>query len=171
MAEHGTLVRRAAIFAEKAHRGQTRKYHGGPYIAHPMRVALRLMERPGFGPWAWAAAWLHDVVEDCEVSIDEIREQFGDGVARLVQELTNPSRFSSEPRVVRKRMDREHMAGASHDAKTIKVLDRIDNLHEMEGCDEKFGRLYKQETVLLLEAIGRDVAPDLYDELMALAKT
>lgn len=65
---------RAARFARDAHKGQSRKYTGRPYIVHPMNVAV-LVKNHYTGPHydeAIAAAWLHDVVEDCGVKLRTI---------------------------------------------------------------------------------------------------
>ncbi|MTJ93609.1 MAG: HD domain-containing protein, partial [Desulfovibrio sp.] len=77
-----TLIARAAAFAAEAHAavGQVRKYTGEPYVEHPRAVA-RLVADAGGDDAMVAAAWLHDVVEDTRVSLDEIRGQFGDAVA------------------------------------------------------------------------------------------
>ena len=164
------IILRAARFAAECHRGQKRKYHGGPYIEHPMRVAGRMAMREGATEDAVAAAWLHDVIEDCGIDPPKLEYHFGEAVMVLVVGLTNPSCGSKAPRAERKRMDREHIAAECWEVKVIKLLDRIDNLSEMGEDDPKFRDLYNRETVLLADAIGRDVAPDLYDELMALAR-
>jgi (p)ppGpp synthase/HD superfamily hydrolase len=73
----GDLPRLAAIFANNAHKGQKRKYNGRPYIEHPMRVAFAVSLIPEAEPEVIAAAWLHDVVEDCGILHGEIGGSFG----------------------------------------------------------------------------------------------
>ena len=79
------MVNKAIEFAVKAHSGQFRKGTDIPFIVHPMEVfaiAVRMTDDKDI----WAAAILHDVVEDCEdVTIDQIRDRFGDRVADLVE--------------------------------------------------------------------------------------
>jgi len=112
-----------------------------------------------------AAAFLHDVVEDTSHPLDEILAEFGPDVARLVAELTNPSKGMTASRPQRKQLDREHLATVSREARLIKLLDRIDNLQEMADAPTAFRRQYCQESRLLAEVIG-DADPALKAELL-----
>lgn len=143
------LVAAALKFATKAHEGQKRKYTGEPYINHPKSVAARLKER-GHPSYVIAAALLHDVVEDCGVSIEAIREKFGVKVARLVGEVTDVSTPADGNRDVRKALDREHYGRASRDGKSIKLADMIDNSESIMRHDASFAHQYLQEKRLLL---------------------
>jgi GTP diphosphokinase / guanosine-3',5'-bis(diphosphate) 3'-diphosphatase len=80
-------IRRAYELAVQAHSEQRRK-SGEPYILHPIAVAKICAEEIGLGPTAIICALLHDVVEDTEVTLDEIREQFGERIAKIVDGLT-----------------------------------------------------------------------------------
>jgi len=104
------LVMKAQQVAADAHKGQKRKHSNDPYLIHPMRVARRVMTRPDATPEMVAAAWLHDVVEDTPVTLDEIGKEFGSEIAQLVRELTNASEGSRAPRKERKAMDRAKLA-------------------------------------------------------------
>lgn len=115
-----------------------------------------------------AAAWLHDVVEDTSVGLEEIRSLFGNGVADLVGWLTNPSKGMNLPRADRKRIDREHLAKAPREAKIIKMLDCLDNLSEMEAAPADFKKLYGEESLLLAHAIG-DADPDIKSKVVTAA--
>ena len=98
-------VERARLFATAAHSavGQVRKYTGKPYICHPEHVLEILCEYiPEATVDMCAAALLHDVVEDTEITIDLIRENFGEIVANLVKELTDVSRPEDGNRATRK---------------------------------------------------------------------
>ena len=79
----------ALRFATKAHDGQTMKDKKTPYIAHPIGVSTLVMERGGNVEVA-CAALLHDVVEDCSVSLTEITTKFGSKVGSLVGFMSNP---------------------------------------------------------------------------------
>lgn len=81
------MIRRAYELAVEAHKEQRRK-SGEPYILHPIAVAQICSEEIGLGPTAIAAALLHDVVEDTGVTLEEIREEFGDKVGQIVDGLT-----------------------------------------------------------------------------------
>lgn len=157
-------ILKAARFAANAHRDQKRKYTDLPYITHPCRVAGRVAIHPLANEAAVCAAYLHDVVEDCGVTLTQLKVEFGEEVAGLVAWLTNPSKGSKAPRAERKALDREHIAKAPQIAKVIKLIDRIDNMSEMDGGDEDFVCLYRKETTALLNEIG-DADFELGDEL------
>jgi (p)ppGpp synthase/HD superfamily hydrolase len=145
----GGLIERAEAFAAKAHEGQKRKYTDEPYIVHPKAVAQLLLEA-GLDEEVAAAALMHDVVEDCEVTIEEIRAAFGARVARLVGEVTDVSRPEHGNRAVRKSLDRTHVAKASPDGKSIKLADIIDNTRSIVPYDPGFARVYLREMRKLL---------------------
>ncbi|MGB3547002.1 MAG: RelA/SpoT family protein [Saprospiraceae bacterium] len=85
--EDHRLMRAAYELAEEAHRPQRRK-SGEPYIFHPIAVAKICAEEIGLGPTAICAALLHDTVEDTDVTLDEIRDRFGDRICAMVNGLT-----------------------------------------------------------------------------------
>jgi (p)ppGpp synthase/HD superfamily hydrolase len=132
-------ITRASSFATAAHAGQERDDGGGPYIRHPARVAAALARRFPDDHDLIAAAWCHDVLEDCpQVTEAELRAAIGDDALALVREVTNPSKgFPDLPRAERKAMDRAHIAVISRRAKLIKLADRADNLGEGAGCPDK----------------------------------
>ena len=78
---------RAFSIANNAHAG-TRRKSGEPYIYHPLAVALIAVKEVGLGPIAVVCALLHDVVEDTDITLDELRSVFGDRVARIVDGVT-----------------------------------------------------------------------------------
>lgn len=158
----------AAKFAAKCHLGQERKYNGKPYITHPCRVAGRVATHKDADEDAVCAAYLHDVVEDCGVSLDSIQSDFGSRVAEMVGWLTNPSKGSLEPRATRKAVDREHASQAPQIVKVIKLIDRIDNLSEIDPTTS-FAWLYCDESQALLNVIG-DADDGLASELQGLIK-
>jgi hypothetical protein len=122
------MVGRAQAFAIDAHAGQTRKGAARePYIVHLAEVA-NLTRAFGGSDAAVAAAWLHDCIEDCAVVDAEIREAFGDTVADLVGELTDPPRT---PRAQRRQLQVERAAGKSREARLIKVADKTSNLRSV----------------------------------------
>ena len=92
----------ALEFARKAHGLQKRKYTEELYIEHPKRVA-KIVESVPHSSEMVAAAYLHDVVEDTDVSIEEIQEKFGDKVAKLVEELTDEYMKMNYPHLNRKK--------------------------------------------------------------------
>jgi (p)ppGpp synthase/HD superfamily hydrolase len=156
-------ISQSSGYAHCAHRGQVRKYGVPgelpvPYIAHPERVAKRAwLEK--LCEDAVAAAWLHDVIEDCGVTADDLRQVFDEPVVALVVELTNPSKGLDLPRSERKQIDRAHLSHVSLTARTLKLLDRLDNVKDMHQAPLKFKRLYAEESRLLIEALLENVQP------------
>lgn len=150
-----SLEERAKKFAEQAHAGQLRKYTGEPYIVHPAEVVqlLKIHCTNKASEEMLAAAWLHDVVEDTPVTIEQIHAQFGPKVAQLVRELTSVSKPSHGSRFVRKTIDRTHTAVACPQAKTIKLADVISNTASIADYDPEFAKIYMAEKQLLLEVL------------------
>lgn len=146
------LVRRAYLIAEKAHSGQVRKYTGEPYISHPQAVCDNV-KSVSHTEEMLAAALLHDVVEDTPTSIADIEAEFGTCVASLVEQLTDVSRKEDGNRAVRKAIDREHLAKASAEAKTIKLADLIDNSLSIIRHDTGFAKVYMKEKKELLSVL------------------
>lgn len=170
-----SLILQAAKLAETAHRKQKRKYTGRPYIEHPMRVAGRVTLLDDATEEEIAAAWLHDVIEDCDpVWNTVIKDKMPERVHDLVLELTNPSkevakRHTGMHRKDRKAHDRQHYVGASVWAKRIKFCDRIDNIRDMQGAEDGFKHVYMDETLLLANVlldVTDSVNKRLYLELM-----
>jgi (p)ppGpp synthase/HD superfamily hydrolase len=154
----------AEAFATTAHAGQWRKHakDARPYIYHPQRVVLHLAGKPYATEELIAAAWLHDVVEDCGVSIEELSRKFGPLVAGFVFEVSHPATPPGLPRRERWPIYLQHYAGASLDGKRLKLADRACNLAEyadfwsdVDTKERTFIRgVYQAETNDLVEIIG-----------------
>jgi len=146
-----SLVVRAMLFSESAHRGQFRKYTGGAYSEHPRRVASEAV-RLGLNDEAVAAAFLHDVVEDCGVAFEEILEVFGPRVEFLVRGLTDDPAAEGN-RAARKAAICAKLAKTpDRELHTLKLLDIEDNAKEIAGQDPNFWRSMKKEAASVLEA-------------------
>lgn len=153
------MLPRARIFACFQHMGQTRKYTGEPYVYHPAEV-VHTLACLGFRPAVLAAAWLHDVVEDCGVTRAKLVKEFGEEVAALVLEVSDVSKRADGNRKVRKEIDRQHLAKASPDGQSIKLADLIDNTKSIVAHDPNFAVVYLQEKRALLKVLTRG-HPDL----------
>lgn len=148
------LEQRAKEFAIKAHAGQVRKYTGEPYINHPAAVVEIVRSVPHTDTMI-AAAWLHDVVEDCDVTIKQIFDLFGHDVAKVVEGLTDKSKPSDGNRKTRKQIDRDKLAKCCADVQTIKLADLIDNTHSIIKYDKDFAVVYLREKRELLGVLTR----------------
>lgn len=149
------MEKEALEFAREAHKGQQRKYTEEPYIEHPKRVAAILRSVPHTTDMI-CAAYLHDVVEDTHVTIQEIYREFGETVGGLVEELTDEYMKVNYPnlnRRERKRREVERQAQMSNVAKTIKLADVIDNTLDIVKNDKDFARKYLREMESLVEVL------------------
>jgi (p)ppGpp synthase/HD superfamily hydrolase len=124
------LIASAYELAAAAHAGQRRKDDGSPYISHPVAVAQVLREA-GFREQMIAAALLHDVVEDTELSTEEVAERFCDEVAELVDALSEDAGI--EDFEERKRAHREQVEEAGREAVAIYIADKLSNLKDMRA--------------------------------------
>lgn len=159
----------AEAFARQAHAGQKRKYTGEPYINHCKEVA-NIVRSVGGSEEMICAAWLHDVVEDCGTTFEQLRATFPDRVVELVEELTDVSKPSDGNRKVRKALDREHSASASPEGQTIKLADLISNTSSIVERDPDFAVVYLREKEALLAVMTKG-HPELYQRAMAVLPT
>jgi (p)ppGpp synthase/HD superfamily hydrolase len=138
-----------------AHRTQLRKYTGEPYFVHLDEVA-KLCARHGCNKHTVAAAYLHDTIEDQNVSYDDIHGLFGREVADLVWALTDEATVHGGPnREQRKKLDRERLALAPADAQSIKCADLISNTSSIARHDKNFARTYLPEKRATLTVLTR----------------
>ena len=124
------LLDRAVIFAVRAHSGTERRGKGFPYIVHPME-AVEIVATMTADQELLAAAVLHDTVEDTDVTIDRLREEFGDRVASLVASESDTFEegvSEEESWHSRKQAAIERLANASRDAKIVALGDKLSNM-------------------------------------------
>ncbi|MBD2492727.1 bifunctional (p)ppGpp synthetase/guanosine-3',5'-bis(diphosphate) 3'-pyrophosphohydrolase [Nostoc sp. FACHB-280] len=142
-----SLICRAFSFAYQLHHGQFRK-SGEPYIYHPVAVAGLLRDLGG-SPAMIAAGFLHDVVEDTDVTIEEIEELFGSEVRQLVEGVTKLSKinFKSKTESQAENFRRMFLAMAQ-DIRVIvvKLADRLHNMRTLQYMSEDSRRRSAQET-------------------------
>lgn len=124
------LLDRAIVFAVRAHAGTERRGKGFPYIVHPME-AVEIVATMTPDQELLAAAALHDTVEDTDVTVEQIRDEFGDRIASLVAaesdiEVNDISREESWH--VRKQAAIDRLAAASRDAKMVALGDKLSNM-------------------------------------------
>ena len=146
------IVDRALKFATLAHGDQKRKYTGEPYIVHPIEV-MEIVKSVPHDNAMLAAALLHDVVEDTDVTIEEIELSFGHDVAELVGFLTDVSKPEDGNRKIRKGLDRDHSAQAPARAQTVKLADLISNSRDIIKNDPHFAKVYLREKEQLLQVL------------------
>jgi (p)ppGpp synthase/HD superfamily hydrolase len=172
-------------FAKLAHSEQKRKYTGAPYFSHCANVA-KIVSSVTDDIETICAAYLHDVVED--ISRDKMLESaqrldleanylvdddrwgrlmlinywFGPKVCNLVEEVTDVSRPEDGNRKTRKKLDLEHLAGASPEGQTIKLADLMDNARDIQVNGPNFAVVYMREKKDLLKVLTKG-NKDLYN--------
>ena len=124
------LLDRALIFAVRAHAGTERRGKGFPYIVHPME-AVEIVATMTADQELLAAAALHDTVEDTDVTIEQIRAEFGDRVASLVaaeSDEPHQKRDSIENWRARKQAAMDRLAHGSRETKMVALGDKLSNM-------------------------------------------
>lgn len=124
------LFDRAAVFAIRAHHNTERRGKGFPYIIHPME-AVEIVATITTDPELLAAAALHDTIEDTDVTVDQIRAEFGERIANLVH--AESDQFTEGVSEAdswhdRKQAAIDRLAAAPHDAKIVAMGDKLSNM-------------------------------------------
>src|SRR5437870_2110265 len=142
------IVEKAYEFSQKNHAGQTRA-SGDPYLVHPLEVACVLAEMK-MDPAAIAAGLLHDSVEDTSVTIVDIRKEFGEQVAHIVEGVTKIGRidFSSREEQQAENL-RKMMLAMVDDIRVvlIKLADRLHNMRTLEHLPPERQQKIAKETL------------------------
>ena len=124
-----TLLERAFAFAVQAHEGQQRR-SGEPFVEHPLAVASILAELH-LDEETLAAALLHDVVEDTGTDIDQLRAEFGDDIAKLVDGVTKLTRIQFQSREHAEAENYRKMIVAMAQDPRVILIKLADRLHNM----------------------------------------
>ena len=143
------IVQKALRIMLLAHGQQVRKTDGSPYIIHPMMVAKKLA-RLGFSDETIAAALVHDVLEDTDVTEQQLRQELGDKVVDIILPLSEDKKLEWE---TRKKKYINDVKNASVETKAVSIADKIHNLesiietHKTMGSDiwPKFNRGKEQK--------------------------
>jgi GTP pyrophosphokinase len=149
------LIEHAYHFADWAHSGQTR-LSGEPYITHPWNVALIVADM-GLDDPSIAAALLHDVVEDTEVEMATIVQEFGEEVARLVEGVTKLRRLQFHTfRQEQVENLRKVLVAMAQDVRVIliKLADRLHNLRTLDPLPEEKRKATALETLQIYAPIA-----------------
>ena len=164
-------IEEAYHFSGKAHKGQYRD-SGEPYISHPLAVAGILADWH-LDPQALMAALLHDVMEDTEVSKDEISQRFGKPVAELVDGVSKLDKIEFQSQEVAQAENfRKMLLAMARDVRVIliKLADRLHNMRTLGALAPDKRRRVARETLEIYAPIANRLGlNDLYQELQELA--
>ncbi len=150
-----TIVKKAYDYSLKHHEGQTRA-SGEPYLVHPLEVALVLAEMK-MDPVAVAAGLLHDSVEDTSVTIVDIRKEFGEQVAHIVEGVTKISKIDFATREEQQAENlRKMMLAMVDDIRVvlIKLADRLHNMRTLEHLQPDRQHKIAEETLEIYAPIA-----------------
>jgi (p)ppGpp synthase/HD superfamily hydrolase len=130
--ELGPRFLEAFLFAAEKHAGQVRKASTTPYVAHLMGVASLALEFGGDEDIA-IAALLHDVVEDCGgvPMLEEVRQRFGERVAKIVEGCTDSDTLPKPPWRERKESYIRHLQNADADTRLVSAADKLNNVRSI----------------------------------------
>ncbi|MFF3733554.1 RelA/SpoT family protein [Streptomyces sp. NPDC002476] len=164
-----SILHRAYLLAESSHRGQMRK-SGEPYITHPLAVTLILAEL-GAETTTLTASLLHDTVEDTEVTLDQVREQFGKEVCYLVDGVTKLEKVdygaAAEPETFRKMLV---ATGDDVRVMSIKLADRLHNMRTLGVMrpekQARIARVTRDVLIPLAERLGVQVLKTELEDLV-----
>lgn len=172
------IVTQALLYAAEKHAGQYRDGdHPLPYICHPVEVMVNLRNVGGVtDPQMLAAAVLHDVLEECDVTGDELERTFGKQVAIRVLAVTRREPTAEETRgmddeerwTLRSGMLLEEIRHMDPQDQTIKLADRLSNVREANRTKKgkKLAR-YQVQTKEILKIISKEVNPGLWRAVKA----
>jgi GTP pyrophosphokinase len=164
-------VREAIEFSRAAHLGQMR-HSGDPYISHPIAVA-RILTPLHIDAQAIIAALLHDVVEDTEVTGEQVAEKFGKPVAELVEGLSKLDKIQFETREDAQAENfRKMLLAMARDVRVIliKLADRLHNMRTLEAmASDKRERIARETMEIYAPIANRLGLNDLHHELQDLS--
>jgi len=143
-----TILKKAYVFAARAHKGQIRR-SGEPYLSHPLEVA-RMLSEMKLDCVTLAAGLLHDVLEDTDVTAAELQKDFGKEIADLVEGVTKISRVQeTSPETRQAESIRKIILAMTDDLRVIfiKLADRVHNLKTLKFLPENKQKQIAQETL------------------------
>lgn len=143
-------IRLAFEMAVDAHKNMRRK-SGEPYIIHPLKVAQIVVNEMGLGATAAICALLHDVVEDTELTLDDIKKEFGIKVAKIIDGLTKVSGVFDLTSSIQAENFKKLLLTLADDVRVIliKIADRLHNMRTMDSMPRKKQLKIASETLYL----------------------
>ena len=146
----------ALNYAFEKYNNLKRKLTGLPYIIHPIRITL-ILRAAGYSEFQnedlMVAALLHDLIEDTNITYDDIKKNFNLKVANIVKELSKPKNIEKDEWL-------KSFENVSEEAKIIKIADRIDNLRDMVNWPDNKKKSYAKQAEIILDKCG-EANPEL----------
>jgi (p)ppGpp synthase/HD superfamily hydrolase len=167
------VIEKALQTASKSHEGQYRKNTDIPYITHPVSVGMMLL-KAGYSEEVIAAGILHDIVEDTTLTLEDIENEFGAKIAKIVEGSSEPDK--SLPWKNRKEHTIEFLKTASEEIRAVVCADKLHNIRSIirdyqqigEEVWKKFNAGREQQKwyyTNVVESLGTQSTFDLFKEL------
>lgn len=144
------VIDKAKTYCEEMHEGQKRKFTGCPYYVHPRNTA-KILQSFTDDPELIAVGYLHDVIEDTDITRDSLEKAFNERIASLVSEVTNDEEKRKE--LGKKEYMKQKVLELSEEALLVKLADRFDNVNDFDNVPEDFEERYSQETKEVLDVL------------------
>ena len=164
--EERQVIFDALALSQKAHEKQTRD-EGSPYIVHPLRVAMESIKhfkKPDAA--SIVIALLHDVIEDSDVSYEDLHEKFGEEIANTVRNLSKDKKLPKKERFEEYHKRLEILP--ERDLQ-MKLLDRLDNLRSLHLSPTQNKRIaYIKQTERFYLPLAKKINPEIYAEMLNL---
>jgi GTP pyrophosphokinase len=164
------LLEKAIVFATEKHKGVVRKGNGLPYITHPIAVMgiLNTIKKSNNAFLIGIVALLHDVAEDCDVTIEEIATEFGHKVASLVDELTSDPEKIKE--IGKKEYLLDKMLNMSSYGLRIKLADRLHNVSDIDSMKDADRDRTIEHTLFILDGLTERKLTKTHKKLIKLIR-
>lgn len=170
-------INRAYELAKEKHKGQVR-LGGSSYITHPINVAKIVgkyyYNHPNINELL-TAAYLHDLIEDTDVTVEDIKEEFGDYVAHLVKGVTTNQ--DEKKKIGKTNYLCNKMLNMDEDVLSLKLCDRLANVFDLENAPSEFADKYTAETLVIisyllsnrdLDLIKKEIIKNIHIQLFSL---
>ena len=153
--EDWDVIKKAFFLAKEAHKGMRRR-SGEPYIIHPIAVAKIVIDEIGLGVKSVVASLLHDVVEDTELSVEEIEKMFGPKIAAMVDGLTKMAGVFNADTSEQAEYFRKVLLTLSDDVRVIliKIADRLHNMRTLGAMPHNKQIKITSETIYLFAPLA-----------------
>ena len=160
-------IGKAAVFAAKYHSGQHRKGTGEPYIKHPVGTYRILRKLNVKDREVLVTAFLHDTIEDTQITYNDLKTEFNKNIADMVKDVTSDTKkiaVMGKPNYLA-----DKMINMSDNALTIKLADRLHNLDDINTSSPDFAeKMYNQTTFILDRLVYKRSLKPIHKKLIRL---
>jgi guanosine-3',5'-bis(diphosphate) 3'-pyrophosphohydrolase len=159
-------IKLAEKYSKHYHVGKFRKVDGKPFHTHPQRVVETLKKYGHEDMITLCVAYLHDTIEDTELTLDQIREEFGHEIAHGVFTLSkNKGRVMGKPKITHEEY-KQRLSFARNKVQRVKIADMIDNTKDLIDLPKEYAEKKLKDAEEFYIPLGNEVAPEMTKELI-----